>query len=292
MLGNILRTLAFSAFVRHETNNVLADNIITSDEAFFGLSPPIYPASVEPGSSGWEDAFSKARALVGQMTLDEKVVSSVLKRCGTNSLTRFGQVNITGGISMSNLCSGHIPQIPRLNFSDLCLNDRPSGLRSTNILSSWSTAISVGATAYKQLDSQCSLGMASEFKTKGVNVALGKVIGPLGRIASWGGGFSNDPYLAGVLVNENVNGMQSAAAITSTKVSDGRSEYSATAVSSNVDDNMMHELYLWPFQDAVRAGTGSIMCSYQRINNSYGRANSKNPNGLLKTELGFQVHNP
>jgi hypothetical protein len=23
----------------------------------------------------------------------------------------------------------------------------------------------------------------------------------------------------------------------------------------------MHELYLWPFQDAVRAGTGSIMCS-------------------------------
>lgn len=43
-----------------------------------------------------------------------------------------------------------------------------------------------------------------------------------------------------------------------------------------------------PFQDAVRAGTGNIMCSYQRINNSYGCANSKTMNGLLKTELGFQ----
>ena len=30
------------------------------------------------------------------------------------------------------------------------------------------------------------------------------------------------------------------------------------------------------------------MCSYQKINNSYGCANSKTQNGLLKTELGFQ----
>ena len=30
------------------------------------------------------------------------------------------------------------------------------------------------------------------------------------------------------------------------------------------------------------------MCSYNRVNNSYGCANSKTQNGLLKTELGFQ----
>ena len=29
------------------------------------------------------------------------------------------------------------------------------------------------------------------------------------------------------------------------------------ALSSNLDDKTMHELYLWPFADAVRAGTGS-----------------------------------
>lgn len=59
-------------------------------------------------------------------------------------------------------------------------------------------------------------------------------------------------------------------------------------VSSNVDDTTMHELYLWPFADAVRAGTGSVMCSYQQINNSYGCANSYTLNHLLKNELGFQ----
>lgn len=27
----------------------------------------------------------------------------------------------------------------------------------------------------------------------------------------------------------------------------------------------MHELYLWPFVDALKAGGGNIMCSYQRV---------------------------
>lgn len=58
--------------------------------------------------------------------------------------------------------------------------------------------------------------------------------------------------------------------------------------SSNVDDQAMHELYLWPFQDAVHAGVGSVMCSYNRINNTYGCENSKAMNGILKGELNFQ----
>jgi beta-glucosidase len=58
--------------------------------------------------------------------------------------------------------------------------------------------------------------------------------------------------------------------------------------SSNVDDQAMHELYLWPFQDAVHAGVGSVMCSYNRINGTYGCENSKAMNGLLKGELNFQ----
>jgi beta-glucosidase len=50
----------------------------------------------------------------------------------------------------------------------------------------------------------------------------------------------------------------------------------------------MHELYLWPFQDAVLAGATNLMCSYNRVNNSYACQNSKLLNGVLKTELGFQ----
>lgn len=49
----------------------------------------------------------------------------------------------------------------------------------------------------------------------------------------------------------------------------------------------MHELYMWPFMDGVRAGAASVMCSYNRLNNSYGCQNSKVMNGILKTELEF-----
>jgi beta-glucosidase-like glycosyl hydrolase len=60
------------------------------------------------------------------------------------------------------------------------------------------------------------------------------------------------------------------------------------SISANVDDVTMHELYMWPFADAVKAGVGSIMCSYNQINNSYACQNSKMLNNLLKDELGFQ----
>jgi beta-glucosidase len=60
------------------------------------------------------------------------------------------------------------------------------------------------------------------------------------------------------------------------------------SVSSNLDDRTMHELYMWPFANAVHAGVASIICSYNRINGSYGCENSKSLNGLLKEELGFQ----
>lgn len=63
--------------------------------------------------------------------------------------------------------------------------------------------------------------MGNEFKAKGVNVLLGPVVGPAGRVVHGGRnweGFSSDPYLSGVLVSETVSGVQDRGVITSTKV--------------------------------------------------------------------------
>lgn len=38
------------------------------------------------------------------------------------------------------------------------------------------------------------------------------------------------------------------------------------AFSANIGDRTMHELYLHPFAEAVRAGVASVLCSYNRIN--------------------------
>ncbi|EEY16447.1 beta-glucosidase [Verticillium alfalfae VaMs.102] len=127
--------------------------------------------------------------------------------------------------------------------------------------------------------------------SKGVDVVLGPAIGPLGRLPAGGRnweGFAVDPYLSGVAVAESVRGIQDAGAIANVKhyivneqehfrqagEAQGYGYDVDEALSSNVDDKTMHELYLWPFADA--------------INNSYGCQNSHLLNGLLKDELGFQ----
>ena len=60
------------------------------------------------------------------------------------------------------------------------------------------------------------------------------------------------------------------------------------AQSANMDDRTIHELYAWPFANSVHAGVASIMCSYNRLNSTYGCENSKVLNGILKQEMGFQ----
>jgi hypothetical protein len=64
--------------------------------------------------------------------------------------------------------------------------------------------------------------MGEEFRKKGVNMLLGPVAGPLGRIAEGGRnweGFADDPYLSGSLMYNTVGGIQSSGVGACTKVS-------------------------------------------------------------------------
>jgi beta-glucosidase-like glycosyl hydrolase len=108
--------------------------------------------------------------------------------------------------------------------------------------------------------------------------------------------------LTGVAIAESIKGIQDAGVIACAKHFIGNEQehfrqqpeaqgygYDIDeAISSNIDDVTMHETYLWPFADAVYAGVGSIMCSYNQLNNSYACQNSNLLNNLLKNELGFQ----
>ena len=64
----------------------------------------------------------------------------------------------------------------------MCLGDAGNGLRGTDFVSTWPSGIHVGASWNKVLARQRGSGMGGEFKTKGVNVLLGPVIGPAGRV--------------------------------------------------------------------------------------------------------------
>ncbi|KAI0186452.1 beta-glucosidase [Xylaria flabelliformis] len=262
-------------------------DVVMDDTYFYGLSEPVYPSPSTNGTGTWADAYNKAVTFVNQLTMEEKA-----------SLAS-GVTSSTGTAGTLNGCSGNIAAIDRMNFTGLCLTDAGQGVRATDFVSGFPSGIHVGASWNKELARSRAESMGLEFRVKGANIALGPVVGPVGRVVTGGRnweGFSVDPYLCGALAAQTVEGVQSQGVITSTKHFIGNEQESyrnpteggVESVSANIDDKTMHELYLWPFQDAVYAGTGNVMCSYNRVNNSYGCGNSKTQNGLLKTELGFQ----
>ncbi|KAL9089161.1 MAG: hypothetical protein Q9159_002721 [Coniocarpon cinnabarinum] len=231
------------------------------------------------GNAGlsWQAAQSMAAQLVAQMTPDE-------------------QNNITFGVSPNNGCSGVSGSAPRLNFSGLCLSDAGNGLRATDLVTGFASGVSVAASWNVDLAYERARYMGAEFRRKGVHVINGPVVGPLGRIAldgrAWEG-FGADPYLAGVLANVTVGGLQESV-ITAVKHYIGNEQETnrmpngvSPSISAEMDDQTLHEVYLWPFQDAVHAGAGSVMSSYNRLNGTYASSNNYTLNQVLKEDLAF-----
>ncbi len=215
--------------------------------------------------------------MVAQMTVEEKV-------------------NITRGFP--GTCVGNTGEVPRLGVPALCFADGPDGIRGQEFVSAFPAGIHLAATFDRDLMLQYGRALGAEYYGKGINVALGPVAGPLGRVARGGRnweGLSNDPYLAGAGMGAITRGIQDAGVIATPKhwllnEQEFRRRWSplGEAISSNVDDRTLHELYAFPFMDALREGAGAVMCSYQRANHSYACQNSKLLNGILKTELGFE----
>lgn len=209
-----------------------------------------------------------------------------------NNLTYGYAVNYTG-------CSGVSGSAPRVGFPGFCLQDAGDGVRDTDGVSGFASGLSVGASWNSTLSYERAKYMGAEFKRKGVNVALGPVVGPIGRVAENGRnweGFAADPYADGILGAQAVRGLQESV-IASVKhyvayeQETNRNPISGgvtPSTSANLDDQTLHEVYAWPFQDLIAAGAGCVMCSYNRINNTYACSNSKTLNGVLKGEMNFQ----
>ncbi|KAJ9612025.1 hypothetical protein H2200_003620 [Cladophialophora chaetospira] len=247
-----------------------------------GQSPPWYPTPQGGTASSWQDSYEKAAKLVDRMSLVEKV-------------------NITTGTGWAmNLCVGNTAPANSVGFPGLCLQDGPLGIRFADRATSFPAGITVGATWNRDLMRRRGAEHAHQAMLKGVNILLGPAMGPLGRNPAGGRvweGFGSDPVLQGVAAHETIIGIQSQGIMATAKHYIGNEQEHfrrplewglPEALSSNIDDRTLHEVYAWPFAESVRAGVASVMCSYQMVNNSYACQNSKLMNGILKDELGFQ----
>lgn len=99
--------------------------------------------------------------------------------------------------------------------------------------------------------------------------------------------YSEDPYLAGTLARDYINGVQSMNVGTCLKhFCCNNSEFSRHWASMEVDERTLREIYLKPFEIACEAKPWSVMCSYNLVN---GRRMSENEKlyNILKNEFHF-----
>ncbi|KAE8380490.1 glycosyl hydrolase family 3 N terminal domain-containing protein [Aspergillus bertholletiae] len=255
------------------------------------LSAVLLPATADSFYSDKTSAIDSTRWLAARARVDSWI---------TSMNTTEKAFIVTG--TFSGTCIEDVAPIESIGFPGICLQDGPTGIRLADLASVFPAGVTTAATWDKELMYQRGSAMAAEFKAKGAHVLLGPVAGALGR-SPWGGrnweGFSPDPYLTGMAMDYSIRAIQDQGVQACAKHLIGNEQETqrkptmingkmVDSVSSNIDDRTLHELYLWPFADAVHAGVASVMCGYNRINGSYSCENEHLMTTLLKEELGFQ----
>lgn len=223
-------------------------------------SPSYYPAPKGGWVPEWADSYDKAHDIVSNMTLAEKV-------------------NLTTGTGyFMGQCVGQTGSALRFGIPRLCLQDGPLGVRNTDHATAFPAGITVGATFDKKLMYERGVAMGEEFRGKGANIHLGPSVGPIGRKPRGGRnweGFGSDPSLQGIASYQTIRGVQSQGVIATVKhlIGNEQEMFRMTSVvgrgySANIDDRTLHELYLWPFAESVRAGVGAVMTAYNDVRQS------------------------
>ena len=64
--------------------------------------------------------------------------------------------------------------------------------------------------------------------------------------------------------------------------------YDSDNENTYIDDQTLHEVYVAPFDAAVKAGVSSIMCSYNRLNGTFACGNENTLTKILRDEIGFK----
>jgi beta-glucosidase len=182
--------------------------------------------------------------------------------------------------------AGYLPGIPSLGIPSLKLTDGPPGVITRQDSTGMTATMGVAAT-FSQSDARLNgVVIGRDARALGMDVTLEPFIN-MDRDTSWARGFNTfgeDPLLTGQTGAAEIEGIQSQGVMAMAKhfvAYDG-----ANAV--NVSSQALHEIYLQPFADAVKAGVAAIMCSYAFVNNNWSCANSTLLTKDLRNEMGFK----
>ena len=222
----------------------------------------------------------KINEIIAQMTLEEKV--EMLH-------------------SKTNMSS---EGVPRLGIQDIKYTDGPFGIREENgdgfrplgwkldSATYFPTGSALAATWSKELAYKNGWAMGREARLRGKDIILGPAIN-IQRLPVGGRTYeylSEDPVLSAALSVDYTLGSQDAGTAVCLKhFALNNQETNRGSVDVIADERTMREIYLRPFEAAVKEGGAmAVMPAYNKVNGYYCSENNHLLNEILRGEWGFK----
>ena len=207
------------------------------------------------------------------------------------------------GVATGNPATGTSNGIPRLGVPTIYYSDGPLGPREGKA-TAMPAPMALAAGFDSALARRVGAAIADEVRKKGNDVVHAPTLDimrtPLaGRTFE---GYGEDPWLSSRLGVRWIQGAQSQGVIGNVKHFAPNSQEGAPpgvppltsaigsrfVVDARVDPRALREIYLAPFEAAVKeANVGSIMCAYNRLNGSPACENRELLENILRRDWGF-----
>ncbi len=209
------------------------------------------------------------------------------------SLTLEEKLKLLGGHpSHENPRPGDVYGVERAGVAPLRFADGPVGVHWwTPASTCYPALICLAASFDEETSFQFGRAIGTDCRAHGVHVLLAPGVN-LYRSPLCGRNFEylgEDPELAGALATAYVRGVQEQGVAATVKhFAANNQEFDRHTVSSDLDERTLHEVYLRPFERAVReGGAACIMTGYNRINQVHASEHVHLIREVLRGQWGF-----
>ena len=236
----------------------------------------------------------QAQTYPSRLLQNEPQIESIIK-----SMTLEEKINMLHGKNMFSSAG-----IPRLGIADVEYADGPFGIREEMEPHSWNSAnlttdsatffptgSALAATWSTEWAYAYGKGMSREARLRGKDMILGPAIN-IQRIPTGGRTYeylSEDPLLSGMLAVAYTRGSQDDGTAVCLKhyALNNQEDYRGF-VDVRIPDRAMHEIYLRPFEMAVReADAWGVMAAYNKVNGRWCSENEHLLTTVLRQQWGF-----
>lgn len=247
------------------------------------------------------DADTRTELLLKEMTQDEKLklVFGHFASAGDwlNARGDIAGLNWKPPVESHHQSAGFVYGVPRLGIPNQWQTDAGVGVASQvgdkpRLRTALPSGMATAATWDRDLAFKGGAMIGNEARLSGFNVQLAGGVNLMreprnGRTFEYGG---EDPLQAGIMVGEQIRGIQSNHIISTVKhFAYNSQETNRFTASSNISDKAGRESDLLAFQFAIEVGNpASVMCAYNRVNNVYACENDYLLNEVLKKDWGYK----